>query len=72
MKGILVRLDRVRAVLPEPPPPEPPLDPSRLTTEQNVRLAELQVRWEAVGVEGLTDVELDEVIAMHEILTGPA
>lgn len=71
MKRLGVRLDRVRAALPPPPPPGPPIDPSRLTGEQIVRMAALQERWKAVGMEGLTDGELDEVIALQEILTAP-
>ncbi len=70
MKRLGVRIDRIRVALPEPPPPLPPLDPSRLGKAQLVRMAELQARWQAVGMEGLTDGELDEVIAMREILMG--
>ncbi len=72
MKRLAIRLDQIKAVLPEPPPPTPPIDPSRLTREQLVRMAELQERWQAVGIEGLTDAELDEVIAMRAILVGEA
>ncbi len=71
MKRLGTRVDRVRAAMPEPPPPAPPIDPSRLTTAQLIRLAELQERWQAVGLSGLTDAELDEVIAVQEILTPP-
>ncbi len=71
MTRLRVRLDRVEAALPEPPPPVPPLDSSRLTEEQIVRMAELQERWQAVGLAGLTDTELDEVIAVQEILAAP-
>ena len=71
MKRLSVRLDLVKAALPEPPPPLPPLDPSRLTTAQNVRMAELQDRWQAVGIEGLTADELEEIIALGEILRAP-
>ncbi len=70
-KALRHRLDGLRAALPEPPAPMPPIDPSRFTKEQIVRMAELQERWQAVGIEGLTDAELDEVIAMHDILVGP-
>ncbi len=72
MKHLEMRVGRIEAVLPEPPPPAPPIDPSRLTREQLVRMAELQERWQAVGIEGLTDAELDEVIAMRAILVGEA
>ena len=65
------RLEGLRAALPEPSPPVPPLDPTRLTKAQIVRMAELQTRWQAVGIEGLTDAELDEVIAVQKILTAP-
>ncbi len=71
MKRLGARVGRVRAALPEPSPPVPPLDPSRFTTGQLIRLAELQERWLAVGLAGLTDTELDEVIAVQEILTAP-
>ncbi len=59
------RLDRLRAALPEPPSSAPPLDLSRLTRDQLQRMAELQERWLAVGLSGLTEGELDEVIAVQ-------
>jgi hypothetical protein len=73
VKQLSVRLDRVKAALPEPPPPLPPLDPSRLTAAQLVRMAELQERWQAVGIAGLTSDELEEIIALREVLraSGP-
>ncbi len=71
MKRLGVRVERVKEALPKPPPPAPPLDPSCMTKEQLVRMAELQERWLAVGLSGLTDGELDEVIAVQEILTAP-
>ncbi len=71
MKRLGARVGRVRAALPDPPPPAPPIDPSRLSTEQLVRMAELQERWLAVGLAGLTYEELEEIIALQEILTAP-
>lgn len=68
MRRLGARLDLVRAALPEPPPPEPPPDFSRLTAAHKQRLAELQPRWLAHGLEGLTDCELDEIIAIQEVL----
>ncbi len=65
------RLEGLRAALPEPSPPVPPIDPSRLSTEQLVRMAELQERWLAVGLAGLTDAELDEVIAVQKLAAAP-
>jgi len=35
------------------------------------RAAELQTRWLAVGVSGLTYEELEEIIALREILMAP-
>ncbi len=71
MKRLGVRVDRVRASLPEPPTSATSVDTSRLTTEQIVRMAELQERWLAVGLAGLTYEELEEIIALQEILTAP-
>ena len=71
MKRLGVRVERVKEALPKPPPPVPPIDPSRLSTEQIVRMAELQERWLAVELSGLTDAELDEVIAVQKLLAAP-
>ncbi len=71
MKRLGARVERVKEALPKPPPPVPPIDPSRLSTEQIVRMAELQERWQAVGLAGLTDAELDEVIAVQKLAAAP-
>src|SRR5215203_3869343 len=71
VKRLGVRVGRVEALRP-PPPPAPSLpDPSRLTQAQTERAAELQTRWLAVGVAGLTSEELEEIIALQEILVAP-
>ncbi len=71
MKRLGMRVGRIKAASPDPPSPMPPLDLSRLTTAQVVRMAELQERWLAVGLSGVTDGELDEVIGVREILAAP-
>ncbi len=71
MKHLEMRVGRIEALTPPPPPTPPPLDPSRLTPVQMERAAELQTRWLAVGVSGLTYEELEEIIALREILKAP-
>lgn len=71
MKRLGVRVGRVETLRPPPPPVPPPLDPSRLTPAQTERAAVLQERFLAVGVAGLTDDELEEIIALREILMAP-
>ncbi len=69
MRRLGVRVGRVATL--RPPPPPPPVDPSRLTPAQLERAGELQERFLAVGLSGLTDDELDEVIALRALLTAP-
>lgn len=71
MRCLGVRVGRVEALRPPPPPVPPALDPSRLTAAQMERAAELQARWLAVGVAGLTDAELDDIIALQTLLAAP-
>lgn len=70
MRRLGTRVGRVAALVPPPPPP-PPFDASRLTPAQKQRAAQLQGRWLAVGVSGLTYDELEEIIALREILVAP-
>lgn len=63
-------MGRVAALRPPPPPPAPPVDPSRLTPAQRERAAEIQARLLAVGLAGLTDNELDDALALQQLLTG--
>ena len=46
----------------------PEHDLSRLTADQCLRLEELNVRFVKVGLEGLTDDELDEIIELVGII----
>ena len=62
------RLARPQAVL-SPPRPSPPVrDWSRLTPDQQSRLAVLTERYLAVGLAGLTDRELTEMSDLVRIL----
>ena len=61
------RLRRLEAAI--PPSREPyPYDVSRLTPAQMERCAELRERVDAVGMDGLTDAEVEEGAAIEEIL----
>jgi predicted MarR family transcription regulator len=62
------RLDRVNAAVPKPVA-EPVYDLSRLSAEQLERMAEIRARVDAVGLEGLTDAEVEEVAAIAELMT---
>ncbi len=73
MKRLGVRVDRVAARRPVPPP-SPGLvavDVSRLTAVQQARVATLHERALAGGVSGLTDAELDEAIDLWALLGAP-
>lgn len=67
MSRLPARLTRLQAVLP-PPPASRVVDLSRLTEPQLERLRELNARIEAVGLRGITDVELEEIAALVRIL----
>jgi hypothetical protein len=70
MPRLTSRIARIETTLPPPSPPLDPLDFSRLTPDQRMRLAELSDRYEAVGSEGLTGDELEEIALLIAILEG--
>ena len=61
------RLRRLEAVIP-PTRSGHPYDLGRLTVAQKERMAELRERVDAVGMDGLTDAEVEEGAAIEEIL----
>ena len=67
MRQMSSRLDRLQAAIP-PPRPVRLHDLTRLTPDQRRRLAELSERYQAVGLEGLTDTELEEIAHLVGIL----
>lgn len=68
MRTLPRRLRTIQAALP-PPPPQPRVhDLTRLTPDQRMRLAELSERYQAVGLTGLTDIELEEIAHLVGIL----
>ncbi len=72
MKRLGVRVGRLAALRPAPPPSSVgDVDVSRLTEAQQERVAALHERTRAVGVSGLTDGELDEAIALWALLVPP-
>ncbi len=72
MRRLGVRVGRVAALRPPPPAPPPEIDASVLTPAQLERAGELQERFLAVGLSGLTDGELDEIIALQTLLSAPS
>jgi hypothetical protein len=68
MSRLTSRLARVRTVLPPPPPAPRSYDPSRLTPDQRMRLAELSARCETVGPNELSADELEEIAHLVGIL----
>ena len=67
MTRVGVRLTRLEAAVPKPLT-GPAYELSRLTADQLEWMAELRERIDAVGLAGLTDVEVDELAGMSEIL----
>ena len=67
MRQMSTRLDRLRAAIPLPRLPREH-DLSRLTPDRRMRLAELSERYQAVGLTGLTDTELEEIAHLVGIL----
>jgi len=70
MSSTTTRLARLEAVIPPIREPDP-YDISRLTAAQMERCARLRERVDAVGMEGLTDAEVEEGAAVTEILLAP-
>lgn len=69
MTKVAVRLARLEAVVPprrEEPTPE--LDLSRFTAAQKERMAEIQPRYLELGLAGLTDDELEDLVEIAEIV----
>ena len=64
------RLRRLEAAIP-PSQARHPYDLSRLTVAQKERMAELRERVDAVGMDALTDQEIEEGAAIEEILVAP-
>ena len=62
--GRLTRLELL------PTPPARVADWSRLTTEEYGRYIDIDQRADAVGLDGLTDAELEEVAALAEKVLG--
>lgn len=71
MRRLGIRVGRVAALRPPSPPPAPAIDPSRLTSAQRERAAEIQARVLAVGLAGITDEELDDALALQRLLAAP-
>jgi hypothetical protein len=62
------RLTRLQVALPPPPPPPRIPDLSRFSPEQRTRYLHLRERYQAVGLSGLSDVELEEIAGLVGIL----
>ena len=67
MSKVASRLAKLEAVVPKPPP-QIEYDFSRLTPDQMARAGQLRRRVDEVGLEGLTDEELDEAAAIRELI----
>jgi len=65
------RIVRLEATIPVPRAPYP-FDVSRLTPDQMERCARLRERGDLVGMDGLTDQEVEDGAAIEEILVAPA
>lgn len=70
MTRVTFRLARLEAVVPKPVP-APEYDLSRLTAAHKERMAEIQPRYLALGLAGLTDAEVDALAEVAEILQAP-
>ena len=62
--GRLTRLELL------PTPPERVVDWSRLTPEEYGRYRAIDQRTDAVGLDGLTDAELEDIAALAETVLG--
>ena len=69
MTTVAVRLTRLEAAVPpRREEPAPDLDLARLTAAQKERMAEIQPRYLELGLEGLTDDELEDLAEIATIL----
>lgn len=68
MRRVAVRLTRLEAAVPKPAP-QIEYDLSRLTPEQMERMAVIRARVDVVGLEGLTDAEVEGAAAIAELMT---
>ncbi len=70
MTKVAVRLARLEVAVLRPVS-APEYDLSRLTAAHKERMAEIQPRYLALGLAGLTDAEVDALAEVAEILQAP-
>jgi len=66
---VAARLARLEAAVPVPTPVQA-FDPGVFTPAQVARMAEIQPRYAALGLAGLTDEELEDLAQIAEAVRG--